>query len=345
MRLPGSARGIEPEESAMGRIKASSQENAAAGAVSQGAPRRKFLTALATAGAAAMAAAAPVGRGSAAPGADGMQPSRAAAFIASHDGTRLSWREWGRGAPALFVHSWCLESQMWDYQVAALGDRGIRCIAYDRRGHGGSDQPAHGYDYDTLADDMASVIEMLDLTDLTLIGHSMGGAEIVRYLSRHGGGRVRRVVLLAPVLPYFTKTADNPQGVPAEMIEAMRAEWRKDFPRWVAQNAPAFFTPETSPELTRWLVDMLLRSPLPVALACNRTVVETDFRAELPRLRVPTLLIHGDKDASAPLEITGRPAAQLIPDCRLKIYEGAPHGLMFTHMARLHADLLEFLGA
>jgi pimeloyl-ACP methyl ester carboxylesterase len=234
---------------------------------------------------------------------------------------------------------------MWDYQFAALGDRGVRCIAYDRRGHGRSDQPAAGYDYDTLADDMAGVIEALDLTDLTLIGHSMGGAEIVRYLSRHGGARVRRIVLLAPVLPYFTKTVDNPHGVPGEMIEAMRAEWLKDFPRWVADNAAAFFTPATSPELRKWALDMLLASTLPVALACNRTVVETDFRAELPRLRVPTLLIHGDNDASAPLEITGRPAAALIPGCQLKIYQGAPHGLMFTHMARLNADLLEFIGA
>ena len=271
-------------------------------------------------------------------------PPRPAPFIESHDGTRLYWREWGRGTPVMFVHSWCLHSQMWDYQFAALADRRIRCIAYDRRGHGHSDQPTFGYDYDTLADDMASVITALDLRDLTLVGHSMGGAEIVRYLSRHGSARVKRIVLLAPVLPFFTKTADNPYGVPAEMLEAVRTEWRKDFPKWVAENAAPFFTPETSPELMKWVVDLLLHGSLPVAIACNRPVVETDFRAELPHVHVPTLLIHGDKDVSAPLEITGQRAAQLIPNCRFKIYEGAPHGLMFTHMTRLHADLLEFVG-
>lgn len=328
----------------MGRIEVSSDSNAAAGAADKVMPRRKFLTTFASVGAAA-AAAPTAGDGAAARAADRAQHPQAAPFIKVHDGTSLYWREWGRGVPTLFVHSWCLESRMWDYQFAALGDRGIRCIAYDRRGHGRSDQPASGYDYDTLADDLASVIEALDLRDLTLIGHSMGGAEIVRYLSRHGSARVRRIVLLAPVLPYFTRTADNPHGVPSDMLEAMRDEWLKDFPRWVAANADPFFTPEMSPGLKEWALDMLLRSTLPVALACNRTVVESDFREELPRLRVPTLLIHGDKDASAPLEITGRPTAQLIPDCRLTIYEGAPHGLMFTHMARLHADLLDFIGA
>lgn len=332
----------------MGGINVPSDTDAANGAANKAMPRRKFLTALATAGAAATAPMAPAEGGSAARAASAAstaQHPRSAPFITSHDGTNLYWREWGRGAPALFVHSWCLDSQMWDYQFAALGDHGIRCIAYDRRGHGRSDQPPDGYDYDTLADDMASVIEALDLTDLTLIGHSMGGSEIVRYLSRHGSARVRRIVLLAPVLPYFTKTADNPDGVPTDMLEAMRAEWLRDFPGWVAENAAPFFTPETSPALMKWVLDLLLRSTLPVALACNRTVVETDFRAELPRLRVPTLLIHGDRDASAPLEITGRRAARMIPDCRLEIYEGAPHGLMFTHMARLHKDLLDFLGA
>jgi pimeloyl-ACP methyl ester carboxylesterase len=267
-----------------------------------------------------------------------------APFIESHDGINLYWREWGRGVPVLFVHSWCMQSQMWDYQFAALGHRGMRCIAYDRRGHGRSDQPASGYDYDTLADDMASVIEALDLNETTLVGHSMGAAEIVRYLSRHGDARVKRVVLLAPVLPFLTKTANNPDGVPGEMFEAWREQWRHDFPKWVADNAAPFFTPDTSPALIKWGVEMLLQTSLPVAIACNRAVAETNFRPELPRIRVPTLLVQGDRDASAPIELTGKKAAALIPNCQFKIYEGAPHGLMFTHMARLYADLLEFVG-
>jgi non-heme chloroperoxidase len=307
--------------------------------------RRELLTTFATAGATAAATMASGERTLAADDNAAAPRVRRAPFIASRDGTNLYWREWGRGVPVLFVHSWCMNSQMWDYQFAALGHRGMRCIAYDRRGHGRSDQPPTGYDYDTLADDMAIVIETLDLHDLTLVGHSMGAAEIVRYLSRHGDGRVKRIVLLAPVLPFLTRTANNLDAVPAEMFEAWRAQWRNDFPKWVADNVAPFFTPDTSPALIKWGVEMLLATSLPVAVACNRAVAETDFRPELPRIRVPTLLLQGDKDASAPIELTGKKVAQLIPDCRFKIYEGAPHGLMFTHMARLHADLLEFVGA
>jgi non-heme chloroperoxidase len=310
--------------------------------------RRELLTTFATVGAAATATMASGERSiEQALAADDSAPTprpHRSPFIASHDGTNLYWREWGRGIPVMFAHAWCMHSGMWDYQFAALGDRGMRCVAYDRRGHGRSEQPATGYDYDTLADDMASVIAALDLHDLTLVGHSMGAAEIVRYLTRHGDARVKRIVLLAPVLPFLTKTADNPDGIPAEMFEGWRAAWRNDFPKWVAANAAPFFAPETSAAFMTWGVEMLLKSSLPVAIACNRAVAETDFRAELPRIRVPTLLLQGDKDASAPLPLTGARVAQLIPDCQFKIYQGAPHALMFTHMARLHADLLEFVG-
>jgi non-heme chloroperoxidase len=325
----------------------------AAGAQSQGPTnatrsvmhRRELLSTFATAGATAAATMASGERALAADDNNAAPPVHRAAFVESHDGTNLYWREWGRGIPVLFVHSWCMNSQMWDYQFAALGHRGMRCIGFDRRGHGRSDQPPTGYDYDTLALDMATVIETLDLQDLTLVGHSMGAAEIVRYLSRHGDARVKRIVLLAPVLPFLTKTANNPDGVPAEMFEAWRAQWRDDFAKWVTDNAAPFFTPDTSPALIKWAVEMLLQTSLPVAIACNRAVAETNFQPELPRIRVPTLLLQGDKDASAPIELTGNKVASLMPNCRLKIYEGAPHGLMFTHMARLHADLLEFVGA
>ncbi len=265
-------------------------------------------------------------------------------FIEARDGTRLHWHEWGRGAPVLFLHSWAMQTRMWDYQFAALADRGLRCIGFDRRGHGRSDIAAAGYDYDTLADDLASVVEALDLGGLTLVGHSMGAGEIVRYLTRHGSARVKRIALLAPTTPLLLQTPDNPQGFPAEALEAMRAEWRRDFPKWVADNTAPFFTPDTSPALMKWGIDLLLEISLPVAIDCNRAVAGTDFRAELKRIEVPTLLLHGDKDASAPLALTGRPTAALIPDCTFKIYEGAPHGLIYTHMARLNADLAAFAG-
>jgi pimeloyl-ACP methyl ester carboxylesterase len=264
-------------------------------------------------------------------------------YIETRDGVRLYRREWGVGAPVLFVHSWAVSSRLWDYQFAALGEAGLRCIAYDRRGHGRSDEPAGGYDFDSLADDLADVIEALDLDELTLVGHSMGPGEITRYLTRHGDARVKRQVFVAPALPFLKQTQDNPAGIPAEIFEAMRDAWRRDFPKWVVDNTPPFFTPETSPEMMRRGAEMLLQTSLPVALACNRAVIDTDFRAELTQISKPTLLIHGDTDASTPLAITGRPTAALIPDCELKIYEGAPHGLMFTHAERLNADLLAFI--
>jgi pimeloyl-ACP methyl ester carboxylesterase len=267
------------------------------------------------------------------------------AFVEAKDGTRLFIRDWGRGKPVLFVHAWALNADQWDYQAAFLLDRDFRCISYDTRGHSRSGQPGHGYDYDTLADDLGSVIETLDLHDVTLVGHSMGCSEIIRYLTRHGSGRVSRVVLLAPMTPLLLKTADNPEGIDASMFEAVRATWRKDFPKWLADNADPFFVPETSPGMKDWVLHMMYRTPLPVLIECNKAVVGTDFRAELTKIDVPVLLIQGDKDASAPLPLTGQRTAALIPGVVFKVYEGAPHGLFVTHMERVNEDILAFIEA
>jgi pimeloyl-ACP methyl ester carboxylesterase len=261
------------------------------------------------------------------------------------DGARLFYSDWGEGRPVVFVHSWGVNSEMWSYQTADLLDHGLRCITFDRRGHGRSSDPGRGYDADTLADDLAAVMDSLDLREATLVGHSMGGGEIARYLSRHGDGRVARIVLLASTTPFMMKTGDNPGGVDRAAFEAGRAVWRKDFPQWLADNADPFFIPETSPAMKRWGIDMLLRTPLPILLTCNRTVTETDFRPDLRGIKKPTLVIHGDRDVSAPLDLTGRPSAALVPDARLAIYEGAPHGLMWTHAERLNGDLRAFIGA
>jgi non-heme chloroperoxidase len=264
-------------------------------------------------------------------------------FITAKDGTSLYWREWGDGAPILFLNSLGLGSQMWDYQIAAFSEEGFRCIGFDRRGHGRSDQPARGYDHDTFADDVATLIGELDLRGLTLIGHSMAGGEMVRYLTRHGCDRVARMILLAPMTPMLLKTQDNPNGVPASEFEALWALWRRDYPKWVADATAPFFVPETSPAMMRWGARLVEQVAVPVALACGRAMVAEDFRAEMQQIEVPTLLIHGDRDRSAPIEITGIPSARLIPRCRFLIYEGAPHGLLFTHMDRLHEDVLEFV--
>ncbi len=266
-------------------------------------------------------------------------------YIRTADGTHLFYKDWGSGKPVVFIHSWAVNSDLWQYQMAPMVSRGVRCIAYDRRGHGRSSQPGHGYDYSTLADDLAAVMDQLDLRNATLVGHSMGGGEIVRYLSRHGSHRVAGIVLIAPTTPFLMKTADNPHGVPAEYFEQVRAEWCKDFPKWIADNARPFFVPETSPQMIEWGVNMLAQCQLKVAIDCNHAVTETDFRAELPKIAVPTLIIQGDKDASAPLELTGRRTAELISGSHLKVYESAPHGLMLTHIDRLNGDLLEFVNS
>ncbi len=251
-------------------------------------------------------------------------------FIAAADGTQLYWRDWGQGAPLLFLNSMGMGSRMWDYQMTAFADAGFRCIGFDRRGHGQSDQPARGYDHDTFADDVATLIDELDLSGLTLIGHSLAGGEI------------KRIILLAPMTPMLLQADDNPDGVPRAGFEAVWAEWKQDYPKWIADATAPFFVPETSPAMMRWGAD-LLQIPVHLALACSRAMVEEDFRAEMRRIAVPALLIHGDHDRSAPIELTGKPSAALIPGCRFLIYEGAPHGLMFTHRDRLHADIRQFV--
>lgn len=262
--------------------------------------------------------------------------------FAATDGTSLFYREWGEGDPVLFLSSLGMSTQMWDYQFAAFAEAGLRCIGLDRRGHGRSDQPARGYDYDTFADDVAALISKLDLDHLTLIGHSMAGGEVVRYLTRHGPERVARSVLIAPTTPKLLQDNDNPNGMPRAAFEALWAQWRLDYPKWIDDALAPFFVPETSRAMMRWGAS-LLQSPVSIALACSRAMAEADFRAEMRRIDIPCLVIHGDRDRSMPIEITGRPSVELLRNGRLLVYEGAPHGLMFTHGERLHADVLRFI--
>jgi non-heme chloroperoxidase len=305
--------------------------------------RREVLNTLAFAGATVSAAmlseaAAPSSRAT-----TSATRTTSAPFVEAHDGTRLYCAQWGSGRPILFLNSAGLTTQMWDYQMVAFADQGYRSISFDRRGHGRSDVALGGYDYDTFADDVAAVISALDLQDLTMVGHSMASGEIVRYLTRHGSARVARIVLLGSTTPYLMQTADNPNGVPQSKFEAVRASWRRDFPKWVADNTAPFFVPETSPAMMQALAAQMMHCSVPVAIACSKAVTTTDFRADLAKVSVPALVIHGDRDASAPLAITGKPTAELIPRCRLKVYQGAPHGLMFTHMEMLNADILQFI--
>ena len=308
-----------------------------------------------------MAAGAVAGVGSFASDAEGVRaasrartapiPARGMApFFETRDGAILYCKDWpAKNSFAgektfVFVHSWSMNTEMWQYQMLPISDRGHRCFAYDQRGHGRASDPGRGYDYDTLADDLAEVMEKFDLRDATMVGHSMSGGTIARYVTRHGAARVRKVVMIAPTLPFILKTADNPDGIDEKVLAQQRAGWTRNFPEWLGANARTFFVPDTPQEMVDWVKRMAMSASLRALVDLNIAVNETDFRTELKKFPVPTLVIHGTADVSAPLDSTGRRAAALIPGAQLRVYEGAPHGLMFTHTDRLNADLIEFGG-
>lgn len=266
-------------------------------------------------------------------------------FVTARDGTKLFVQDWGSGPPVLLLTAWTFNASTWGSLIAALDAKGFRCVAPDRRGHGRSEMPSSGYDLDMLTDDVAAVIEARDLRDVTLVGFSMGTVEAVNYLARHGSDRIARLVLVAPTTPYLVKTEDNPDAVPKAMIEADYAAVARDFAKWIAANEAPFFTPET-PEVTRaWIREMMLSVPLPVALACQKAAAFADVRAAAARIDRPTLILQGDKDASAPLPLTGAKTAKLIKGSKLIVYEGAPHPLPLTHSERLIGDMLAFMSA
>ena len=270
-------------------------------------------------------------------------PPVAQPFVRTRDGQSLFVKDWGEGPPIVFLAAWALPSDMWAYQMVPLCEEGVRCVAYDRRGHGRSSDAGRGYDYGTLADDLAAVLDALDLRRVTLVGMSMASGEMVRYLTRHGSSRIARLVFVAPsATPFPTRTPDNPQGIPAERFTSWRSVLLRDYPRWLEENRQAFFTSETSPQMQEWIRMLMLGNSMKAIIDCSHSMTSTDFRAELPRIRIPSLIIHGTSDASAPIDLTGRPTAGLIPSAELKVYEGAPHGLFVTHMTRLTSDLLAF---
>ncbi|MBK3734540.1 alpha/beta fold hydrolase [Azospirillum brasilense] len=265
-------------------------------------------------------------------------------FIRTEDGVALFYRDWGLGKPVVFLSSWSLTSDSWSYQMLALAERGYRCIAYDRRGHGRSSDPETGFDFDRLADDLATLLDTLDLHGVTLVGHSMSCGEIVRYLSRHGDRRVSRAVLVGTVTPALFRTDENPDGLDPAVFESFRSDCLlRDFPKWLEDNIIPFMTADSSPGMMAWVKSMALQASLKALLDCHRATTSTDFRRELQDITVPTLLIHGDLDVSSPLGTTGMTTAELMSNATLIVYEGAPHGLFLTHMDRFNRDLLTFL--
>jgi non-heme chloroperoxidase len=269
-------------------------------------------------------------------------------FVNTEDNVALFYRDWGRGEPVVFCAAWALSSIAWQHQMISVLDAGRRAVSYDRRGHGRSDDPGAGYDFDTLADDLAAVLNHLRLRGVTLVAHSMGSGEVVRYLTRHGADRVDRVVFVAPTTPFLLKTPDNPDGVDDRLFAERRDEWRRDFAQWVLANEGPYVGEglpgcSVSPLLRECTKTDMLTTTLQAAIEFNCAGAETDFRSELTRLTVPTLIIHGDADASAPLPLTGTRTAALVPNSQLIVYENAPHGLYLTHRERLNRDLLAFI--
>lgn len=269
--------------------------------------------------------------------------------IETKDGITLHVKDTGKGRPVVLIHGWPLTGDMFEYQTVALLEAGYRVISYDRRGFGQSSHPATGYDYDTFADDLAAVMEKQDVQGANLVGFSMGGGEIARYLSRHGASRIAKVALVSSVVPYLMKGQDNPDGVDESVLEDMKKQIRTDRFSFLQSFAKMFYgvgfvSKPVSQALLDWtFVLAVMASPL-ATLRCVDAFGKTDFRPDLKSFTVPTLIIHGTSDKTVPIDAAGRAAAKGIPGSRFIEYSGEPHGLFATVPERLNADLIGFIG-
>lgn len=271
-------------------------------------------------------------------------------YVKTRDGTNLFVKDWGQGRPVVLIHGWPLSADSWDPQSMALADAGYRVIAYDRRGFGRSDQPWSGYDYDTLSDDLADVLKETGVTDdIALVGFSMGGGEVARYMSRHGGKGVTRAGFIGSVVPYMLQTDDNPDGVPHDQLQEIADNIKADRPKFFRTFFDQFYgvgfiTSPVSEEVLDLSWNTAMLAGLKPTLACAESFGTTDFRPDLPSITVPTLIIHGTSDQTVPIDATGRALAKALPHATLVEYDGAPHGLFATESDRLTEDLLTFLG-
>ncbi len=268
-------------------------------------------------------------------------------MITTKDGTQIYYKDWGSGQPVVFSHGWPLDSDAFEDQMFYLSSRGYRCIAPDRRGHGRSSQPWNGNDMDTYADDLAELIEKLDLKNAFLVGHSTGGGEVARYIGRHGTKRVGKAVLISAVPPLMLKTPANPDGLPIEVFDQLRAavvtdrsQFFKDLSmQFYGYNRPGAKVSEGVRE-SFWLQGMMCG--FPAAYFCIKAFSETDLTEDLKKIDVPTLILHGDDDQIVPIVAAGLRSAKIVKNATLKIYKGAPHGMCTTRKDEVNADLLEF---
>ncbi len=269
-------------------------------------------------------------------------------YIQTQDHSQIYYRDWGTGKPVVFISSYAFSGEMWEYQMVPLSEQGLRTIAPDRRGHGRSDDPGHGYDFDSLADDLAELFCQLDLSEVTLVGHSMGCCEVARYIGRHGNNRVARVVLISSATPGGFPLL--PEGAPRDVLDAHIGAISTNRPRYLRDAAMSFFAlgsswplPGLSSEIVENALQIVLQTSPKALVETLRAHWKTDFRSDLAAFSVPTLVIHGEQDQSAPLEVIGRPTAQAIAKSQLIIYPTAVHGLFYTEQKRLNRDLLSFI--
>jgi len=260
----------------------------------------------------------------------------------------IFFEDLGTGKPVVLIHGWPVSHEMWEYQVNTLVNAGYRCIAYDRRGFGQSDRPWHSYDYDTLAADLHEVITALNLTDVTLIGFSMGGGEVVRYLGKYGSSRVTKAVLISSVVPLLLKTEDHQEGVPLEVFDGMVAGLQNDRPAFLAEFGRQFFSADdqnkpVSQEIQNWMHQLAIVASPRATTECVRSFSETNFRTDLSVITIPVLIIHGNDDKIVPINITRDVTSSLLPNSEYHVIEGASHGVFLTHKDEINKLLLNFL--
>jgi non-heme chloroperoxidase len=272
------------------------------------------------------------------------------ARLTTEDGTEIYFKDWGQGRPVVLSHGWPLSADSWEDQMVFLAERGYRVIAHDRRGHGRSSQPWTGNDMDTFADDLAQLIDTLDLKDATLVGFSMGGGEVARYIGRHGKKRLAKAALIAAVPPLMLKTAANPGGMPRAAFDGIRAGIAADRSQFFKDLTLPFHgynrpgaKPSEGVRDAFWFQSM--QAGLKNVLDCIQAFSETDFTEDLKKFSLPTLIIHGDDDQIVPIGPSAEAAAKLVKGARLAVYPGGPHGLLSTHKDKVNADLLAFIKA
>lgn len=261
---------------------------------------------------------------------------------------RITYSDYGHGKPVILIHGWPLSREMWEYQLEDLVNAGLRVIKYDRRGFGNSSKPWEGYDYDSLTDDLRAVIEQLNVHDITLVGFSMGGGEVARYFGNYGGDRIAKAVLISSVTPFLLKTGDNPDGVDESVFDGLIDQIRTDRIGFLDDFGRSFFgasliSHPLSKPLLEYYRMLASRASSRSTQQCVRSYSMTDFRDDIKKIDVPTLIIHGDADKTVPVEVSSERTAKMIPGSQYFIYNDAPHGLFYTHRERLNSDLVSFI--